>query len=129
MVYKFYILLIAFGIYGNALPTNRDQLRELLIAPLIDQRDLEPQTLKNKNMEIPVYAIVVMNADTEDTKDANTYDSRKPDTNRKIDKRSAKESNDDDLETAAGSNVLRPLFVYRQQIAYKQRIKNRRNRL
>ncbi|EFN83907.1 hypothetical protein EAI_00461 [Harpegnathos saltator] len=31
------------------------------------------------------------------------------------------DGDDDDLETAAGSNVLRPLFVYRQQIAYRQR--------
>ena len=36
---------------------------------------------------------------------------------------------DDDLETAAGTNVLRPLFVYRQQLAYRERLKksNRRN--
>lgn len=29
----------------------------------------------------------------------------------------------EDLETAAGSNVLRPLFVYRQQLAYREKIK------
>lgn len=28
---------------------------------------------------------------------------------------------DDDLETAAGTNLLRPLFVYRQQMAYRER--------
>ena len=27
----------------------------------------------------------------------------------------------DDLETAAGTNVLRPLFVYRQQVATRER--------
>ncbi|XP_029160018.1 uncharacterized protein LOC114932013 [Nylanderia fulva] len=31
---------------------------------------------------------------------------------------------DDDLETAAGTNILRPLFVYRQQVAYRQRVRN-----
>lgn len=31
------------------------------------------------------------------------------------------EENNDDLETAAGTNVLRPLFVYRQQLAYRER--------
>lgn len=36
-----------------------------------------------------------------------------------VEKRSVEET--DDLETAAGTNVLRPLFVYRQQIAYRQR--------
>ncbi|XP_015589163.1 uncharacterized protein LOC107264897 [Cephus cinctus] len=46
-----------------------------------------------------------------------------------IEKRSAPLANDqdafagDDLETAAGTNVLRPLFVYRQQVAYRQRIR------
>lgn len=38
------------------------------------------------------------------------------------------ESNDDDLETAAGTNALRPLFVYRQQVAYRQRIRNANRR-
>jgi len=37
-----------------------------------------------------------------------------------VEKRSVEEETDD-LETAAGTNVLRPLFVYRQQIAYRQR--------
>nr|XP_012232040.1 PREDICTED: uncharacterized protein LOC105677747 [Linepithema humile] len=41
------------------------------------------------------------------------------DTANSIEKRSVEET--DDLETAAGTNVLRPLFVYRQQIAYRQR--------
>lgn len=38
----------------------------------------------------------------------------------------------DDLETAAGTNILRPLFVYRQQLAYRQRLRDairRGNRL
>ncbi|KAL7303336.1 hypothetical protein TKK_0004525 [Trichogramma kaykai] len=35
-----------------------------------------------------------------------------------------KEQHEEDLETAAGTNVLRPLFVYRRQLAYKNR--NRR---
>ncbi|XP_046425076.1 uncharacterized protein LOC124182187 [Neodiprion fabricii] len=34
----------------------------------------------------------------------------------------------EDLETAAGTNLLRPLFVYRQQVAYRQRIRNARRR-
>ncbi|KAI4502592.1 hypothetical protein M0802_002504 [Mischocyttarus mexicanus] len=46
---------------------------------------------------------------------------------RKIEKREVsvkqEESVKDDLETAAGTNVLRPLFVYRQQLAYRQRLR------
>lgn len=42
-----------------------------------------------------------------------------------IEKRSIeKTGTDNDLETAAGTNVLRPLFVYRQQVAYRQRVRN-----
>lgn len=42
-----------------------------------------------------------------------------------IKKRSIEETNnDDDLETAAGTNILRPLFVYRQQVAYRQRARD-----
>ncbi|XP_043283400.1 uncharacterized protein [Venturia canescens] len=33
----------------------------------------------------------------------------------------SEEETQDDLETAAGTNVLRPLFVYRQQLAYRER--------
>ncbi|XP_014204367.1 uncharacterized protein LOC106636486 [Copidosoma floridanum] len=42
-------------------------------------------------------------------------------TDSKIEKRSVEEN--DDLDTAAGTNVLRPLFVYRQQLAYRERVK------
>lgn len=35
-----------------------------------------------------------------------------------VEKRSAEQA--DDLETAAGTNVLRPLFVYRQQLAFRE---------
>ncbi|KAL6422661.1 hypothetical protein ACFW04_010715 [Cataglyphis niger] len=43
-----------------------------------------------------------------------------------VEKRSIKETNDNDndLETAAGTNLLRPLFVYRQQVAYRQRARD-----
>jgi hypothetical protein len=38
-----------------------------------------------------------------------------------LEKRSTEEIGD--LESAAGTNVLRPLFVYRQQLAYRDRVK------
>lgn len=42
-----------------------------------------------------------------------------------VEKRSIEETNNDnDLETAAGTNLLRPLFVYRQQVAYRQRARD-----
>lgn len=41
-----------------------------------------------------------------------------------IEKRNVEEN--EDLETAAGTYALRPLFVYRQQVAYRQRLRNSR---
>lgn len=43
----------------------------------------------------------------------------------RIEKRNAvaEENANGDLETAAGTNILRPLFVYRQQLAYRQRLR------
>lgn len=38
-----------------------------------------------------------------------------------LDKQLVKSDSADDLETAAGTNLLRPLFVYRQQMAYRDR--------
>ncbi|XP_076248047.1 uncharacterized protein LOC143187706 [Calliopsis andreniformis] len=40
-----------------------------------------------------------------------------------IQKRNAQDDEQDDLETAAGTYALRPLFVYRQQLAYRQRVR------
>ncbi|XP_076763886.1 uncharacterized protein LOC143431206 [Xylocopa sonorina] len=48
-----------------------------------------------------------------------------------IEKRNVKSNDEDDLETAAGNFALRPLFVYRQQMANRHRIReanSRRNR-
>lgn len=41
-----------------------------------------------------------------------------------IEKRNVEEN--EDLESAAGTYALRPLFVYRQQVAYRQRLRNSR---
>ncbi|XP_076649669.1 uncharacterized protein LOC143357229 [Halictus rubicundus] len=46
-----------------------------------------------------------------------------------IEKRSATEdAGEDDLETAAGTYALRPLFVYRQQLAYRERVREANRR-
>ncbi|XP_076376509.1 uncharacterized protein LOC143259184 [Megalopta genalis] len=47
-----------------------------------------------------------------------------------IAKRSATmdEEDQDDLETAAGTYALRPLFVYRQQLAYRERVREANRR-
>ncbi|KAK0167868.1 hypothetical protein PV327_001723 [Microctonus hyperodae] len=38
-----------------------------------------------------------------------------------LNKQLVNSDSNDDLETAAGTNLLRPLFVYRQQMAYRDR--------
>lgn len=43
-----------------------------------------------------------------------------------IDEGAIKKRSVEDLETAAGTNVLRPLFVYRQQLAYREKVKAKR---
>lgn len=56
----------------------------------------------------------------------NSFSKDSTDSNRsRIEKRNAviEENANNDLETAAGTNILRPLFVYRQQLAYRQRLR------
>lgn len=77
----------------------------LLIVPVIVQKLDDSQPLMD---EKPMYAL----------------DSKVVADNFNIEKRSTEEVDDDDLETAAGTNVLRPLFVYRQQVAYRQRVRD-----
>ncbi|KYN42750.1 hypothetical protein ALC56_02552 [Trachymyrmex septentrionalis] len=81
----------------------------ILIPVLVQELD-DPQALINKES---VYAL------NDDSKVANSIAIPN------IEKRSVEEANDDDLEIAAGTNVLRPLFVYRQQVAYRQRARER----
>jgi len=57
------------------------------------------------------------------SKDSDTTIDRNVDSFSDVEKRNAEEVSDNDLETAAGTNVLRPLFVYRQQVAYRQRVR------
>jgi len=80
----------------------------LLVVPIVVQELDETQASMN---EEPMYAL----SDGLQVADGVA--------NPNIEKRSAEEANDD-LETAAGTNVLRPLFVYRQQVAYRQRARD-----
>ena len=71
-----------------------------------------------------LYLIIAEAADESDDNEASSplVDGIE-DTDVEVAKRSAEEVDEDDLETAAGTNVLRPLFVYRQQLAYRERVK------
>lgn len=84
----------------------------LLIVPILI-RDLD-ETQDAIDEEEPIYSL------NDDSKIAdNTENSFH------VEKRSIKKTgNDNDLETAAGTNILRPLFVYRQQVAYRQRARD-----
>lgn len=108
MAVTFVVFALLFVTCSYALPLKTASIygTPLLIVPVIVQELDDSQTLIN---EEPRYAL----SDSKD-KDGN------------IEKRSIEEADDDadDLETAAGTNVLRPLFVYRQQIAYRQRVRD-----
>lgn len=98
----FTLLCVACS-YALPLRTTSMYGTPLLIVPVLVQELDDSRTLIN---EEPMFAL---------------NDSKVVDGN--IEKRSA-EDDDDDLVTAAGTNVLRPLFVYRQQIAYRQRARD-----
>lgn len=101
-------LALLFIACSYALPLRTASMygSPLLVVPIIVQELDDPQTLIN---EKPLYTL--------------NDGSKGSDSNFNIEKRSTDEA-DDDLETAAGTNILRPLFVYRQQVAYRQRARD-----
>ncbi|KYM95494.1 hypothetical protein ALC62_13923 [Cyphomyrmex costatus] len=103
----FTLLLVACS-YASPLRMMSMYDSPILVVPVVVQELDDPQTLMNKES---MYAL----NDGSKVNDIATSN---------IEKRSVEEANDDDLETAAGTNVLRPLFVYRQQVAYRQRARD-----
>lgn len=117
MVAKFIVLALLFigCCYASPLRLAAVYGPPLFVVPVLIQDLDDPQTTMD---EATMYT---PNDDSEIVENTtNPID---------IKKRSAEENdrnedyNDDDLETAAGTNVLRPLFVYRQQVAYRQRVR------
>lgn len=110
MAATFVVFALLFAACSYASPLRMASIYDspLLIVPVVIQNLDDPQALIN---EEPMYGL------NDDFKVADGI------ANPSIEKRSTEEV-DDDLETAAGSNVLRPLFVYRQQVAYRQRVKD-----
>ncbi|XP_011881027.1 PREDICTED: uncharacterized protein LOC105569285 [Vollenhovia emeryi] len=100
-------LLFVACSYALPLRTARMYGSPLLVVPVLVQELEDPQALIN---EESMYAL--------------NDGSKVADGSFNIEKRSTEEADDDDLETAAGSNVLRPLFVYRQQVAYRKRVRD-----
>ncbi|TGZ46178.1 Uncharacterized protein DBV15_06528 [Temnothorax longispinosus] len=104
-----FVLLLVACSYALPLRTASMYGSPLLVVPIIVQELDDSRALIN---EEPMYAL--------------------DDGNLNIEKRSTEEADDDDedddddLETAAGTNVLRPLFVYRQQVAYRKRVRDAR---
>lgn len=82
----------------------------VVVVPILVQELEEPSVRIDDE---PMYALNDNSGMIDDTK-----------TSFNVKKRSAEETGDDDLETAAGTNVMRPLFVYRQQVAYRQRVRD-----
>jgi len=104
-----FIVLALFVVYSYASPLRLVSMYDspLLVVPIVVQELDDPQASTN---EEPMYAL---NDDLQVADDVANP----------IEKRSTEEANDD-LDTAAGTNVLRPLFVYRQQVAYRQRARD-----
>lgn len=106
MATTFVIFALLFVACSYALPLRTASVYDapLLIVPIIVQELDDSRTSINAE---PTYAL----------NDSKAMDGS-------IEKRSTEDDDDDDLVTAAGTNVLRPLFVYRQQIAYRQRARD-----
>lgn len=106
----FALLFVACS-YASPLRTGTMYDSSLIVVPIFIQELDETQAAID---EEPIYPLNDGSKIVDDSK--NTLD---------VEKRSIEErNNDNDLETAAGTNVLRPLFVYRQQVAYRQRVRN-----
>ncbi|XP_012057521.1 PREDICTED: uncharacterized protein LOC105620639 [Atta cephalotes] len=108
MIVTFFALLFIACSYASPLRMMSMYDSPILVVPVFVQELDDPQALINKES---MYAL------NDDFKVANIATPN-------IEKRSVEEENDDDLEIAAGTNVLRPLFVYRQQVAYRQRARD-----
>ncbi|XP_017764376.1 PREDICTED: uncharacterized protein LOC108553842 [Eufriesea mexicana] len=97
-----------------ALPLNlEDNSTPLVSIPILLQ---ESTGYESKRNDLPLvrYALLLSKLDgSEENFDGSL-----------VEKRSVKEKDQEDLETAAGTYALRPLFVYRQQLAYRQRIRD-----
>ncbi|XP_012528065.1 uncharacterized protein LOC105832028 [Monomorium pharaonis] len=104
----FALLFVACS-YASPLRMTSIYGSPLLILPVVVQELDDPQTSMNEE------SMYTLNSDSKVADGV---------TNFNIEKRSAEETDNDDLETAAGTNVLRPLFVYRQQVAYRQRARD-----
>ncbi|KAL6267831.1 hypothetical protein P5V15_000903 [Pogonomyrmex californicus] len=111
MAIKFVIIVLLFVACSYASPLRMASIYGSPLFIVVTQELDDPQAMIN---EEPIYAL------SDDSKVADNN------ANSNIEKRSAEEADDDDddLETAAGTNVLRPLFVYRQQVAYRQRVRD-----
>ncbi|KYQ60706.1 hypothetical protein ALC60_00331 [Trachymyrmex zeteki] len=111
MTATFIVFALLFVACSYASPLRMMSMYDspILVVPLVVQELDDPQVLINKES---MYAL------NDGSKVANSIATPN------IEKRSIEEANDDDIETAAGTNVLRPLFVYRQQVAYRQRARD-----
>lgn len=115
-------LLTLFGVCASLPVKQEDQADPIVGIPILIR---EPTALDNKLQDESspkfTYALLLGKLDRANGNSGDAV----------IEKRSATDEGQDDLETAAGTYALRPLFVYRQQLAYRQRSRDayrRRNR-
>lgn len=110
-----------------ASPINRASIIQpvIIVPTILDQETNSDVFLNDEGKEEVIVPSVLLILDDYSNDSENLFSKEIIDSgSRKIEKRDViEESAKDDLETAAGTNVLRPLFVYRQQLAYRQRLR------
>ncbi|KAL2726495.1 tyrosine-protein phosphatase non-receptor type 1 [Vespula squamosa] len=125
-VFVFVFFLAASCSYAS--PINRASVFQPVIAvPIFLEEKTNVDTFSNeegKEEAIVPSILLVVGSYLNDQENLLSKDSTDLDRNR-IEKRNAvvEENAKDDLDMAAGTNILRPLFVYRQQLAYRQRLR------
>ncbi|XP_015179042.1 PREDICTED: uncharacterized protein LOC107067755 [Polistes dominula] len=124
-VFIFFLAVSCSYCYGS--PINRASIIQpvIVVPTILDQETNSDVFLNDEGTEEVIVPSVLLVLDGYLNDPENLLSKEIIDSgSRKIEKRDViEESTKDDLETAAGTNILRPLFVYRQQLAYRQRLR------
>lgn len=110
------VFLLALVGCAVALPLRPERSSDPLTdAPILEEQEHTEITSQPQEQSTPL-AYTLLFGKLNSAEEASSSDP--------MEKRSAKVAEEDDLETAAGTYALRPLFVYRQQLAYRQRVRD-----
>lgn len=131
-VFAFVFFLAVSCSYASPIDRRASVLQPVIAVPILIEEKTnvdafpseEVEEEEEKEVVVVPSVLLVVGGYSNDEENVFSEDGIDSGRNR-IEKRNAvvEENANDDLETAAGTNILRPLFVYRQQLAYRQRLR------